>query len=145
MSSSPESPRTYLDSNVFILAIAYKGRKPDAAKDLLLKMVRGELRGVTSSLTVDEVVWSVLKNTGKRDVAIEQGERLFKLANLLIVSVDAQSVLRGLSLMRAHRELKPRDAIHAGVCMNKGISIIHSDDPDFDSIPGLRRIGLTAG
>jgi len=33
--------------------------------------------------------------------------------------------------MRAHRELKPKDAIHAGVCMNE----VHSDDPDFDNIP----------
>jgi len=29
--------------------------------------------------------------------------------------------------------------------MSKGIYVIHSDDPDFDGIPGLRRIGLTAG
>jgi predicted nucleic acid-binding protein len=44
--------------------------------------------------------------------------------------------------MKSHTNLKPRDAIHAGVCLNKNVSTIYSDDPDFDSIPNITRIPL---
>ncbi len=142
MSNSSERPTVYLDSNVFILPALYTGKKSDIARRILLSIVRGELKGVTSTLTIDEVVWAVLRKTKKRELAIGQGERLFRLANLLIVAVDPQSVLRALGLMRSNPNLKPRDAIHAGVCLNKGISKLYTDDPHFDAIPKLTRIPL---
>ena len=143
MTSSNRGNIVYLDSNVFILPVIYSGKKPKMAKKVLLDMVGGKIRGLTSSLTIDEVVWVVFKKTGKRGLAIDQGERIFSLANLQVISVDPQSVLRGLGLMRSHPNLTPRDAVHAGVCLNKNVSTIYSDDPDFDSIPGITRIPLT--
>ena len=143
MTSSNERKVAYLDSNVFILPALYSGRKPDIAKRTLLDMITGRLKGITSSLTIDEVVWVIFRKTGKRELAIDQGERVFRFPNLQVISVDPQSVLRGLGLMRSHPELKPRDAIHAGVCLNRNISKIYSDDPDFDSIPEITRIPLT--
>lgn len=142
MTSSSSKPPVYLDSNIFILPVIYSGKKPEAAKNLLSEMVKGKLHGVTSSLTIDEVVWAVLEKTGDRPLAITQGERIFKLASLKIVAVDDQSVLRGLGLMRSYPRLKPRGAIHAGICLNRGMKTIHSDDPDFDCIPNIRRVAL---
>ena len=143
MSRSSEVGLVYLDSNVFILPALYSGKTPENAKKVLLDMVGGKLRGLTSSLTIDEVVCVLFKKTGDRGLAIDQGERVFSLANLQVVSVDPQSVLRGLGLMKTHPNLKPRDAIHAGVCLNKNLSTIYSDDPDFDPIPNITRIPIS--
>lgn len=128
----------YLDANVFIFAILNDGEKGDAARDLVTAVVKGDEGAVTSTLTVDEVVWSVMREE-PREVALAEGRRLVTMPNLRHLDVGRGEVAMSLMLMDAHEELDPRDAIHAACAISHGVYTVVSDDPDFDAVPDLER------
>jgi predicted nucleic acid-binding protein len=51
----------YLDSNVFIYPLLYKGKKATKAQNILNEMVLGKAPCITSSLTLDEIIWIIMK------------------------------------------------------------------------------------
>jgi len=132
----------YLDANVFVyLALAENSEsKAEAAKDIVQRVVEGSLVCATSSLTWDELVWSVKKFNGK-EVAKEEGRKFLSLPRLKIFGVGESTLYSAQDIVTSYG-LKPRDAIHAACCMENGIDEIISDDPDFDGIAGLKRIKL---
>ena len=73
---------TYLDSNVFILAALSDNSKAEKAKEVIKKIIMGQLEAATSSLTFDEVVWVVWKETKDRSLAIEEGLRILQFDNV---------------------------------------------------------------
>ncbi|MEA3201361.1 MAG: uncharacterized protein QOE90_2789 [Thermoplasmata archaeon] len=128
----------YLDANVLIYPVLHTGPKSDAAAALLARLEAGKEHAATSSLTLDEVLWVVGKNAG-RDVALRHAELVLGLPRLRILPVRDAEVRAALDLMRAHRKLSPRDAIHAATAMGAGIFTVVSDDADFDAVDGLER------
>jgi predicted nucleic acid-binding protein len=132
----------YLDANVFILASLYDDDAAEAAKRLLHNVITGKEQAITCSLTVDEVVWVLLKKTKNRDVAVAQGLRLFEMPHLEIIGISPEISFKSLQLMRKYLRIKPRDAIHAAAAIGAGIFRIASDDEDFDEIEELKRVKL---
>jgi predicted nucleic acid-binding protein len=132
----------YLDSNVFIFAALDSGPRGTKAAHLLEKIARGEEKGATCSLAVDEVVWNIFKYAGNRELAIELGARMVAISNLEIIAVTRKDIEYALALMRTYKQLKPRDAIHSAVCVTHGIDTIVSDDADFDNLKEVKRHGL---
>jgi len=130
----------YLDSNVFVYAAIYTGKKAENARDMLKSVVKGA-PAITSSLVIDEVVWAIWKEAG-RERAVREGMRMLRLPNLSIVAVDAKDTYFAMELMRKYTKLKPRDAIHLAVSINSGVFTIVSDDPDFDSVKEVKRENL---
>src|SRR5438067_148523 len=128
----------YLDANVFIYPVLHRGPKSEAAAALLARVEAGEEPAATSALTLDEVLWVVGKNAG-RDVALRHAQLLLDLPHLRIVPVRDTEVRSALDLMRAHRKLSPRDAVHAAAAIGAGIFTIVSDDSDFDPVSELTR------
>lgn len=94
----------------------------------------GKESAITSSLTLDEVAWTITKRTGDRNLAINICKDILDLPNLSIVDVKSKDVLKALNLMEKYPHLDPRDAIHVAVCHNANLSIIVSRDNDFDNI-----------
>jgi len=133
---------TYLDSNVFILAVFSNNNKAMKARELIKKGILSELSIATSSLTVDEVVWKIWKETKDRSLAIEEGLRLLQFDNLKIVKIDSDVLKAALNFMKDYKILKPRDAIHLAAALNAGASVIVSDDSDFDNIKEIKRKSL---
>lgn len=131
----------YLDANVFVFAVLDEGPRGERARALLRKVVGEDGRAATSTLAIDEVVWS-LQGEGPRDVAIQEGQRLMDLPNLEVFDVTAEDTFDALSLMEDEDTLDPRDAIHAAVAINHGIFTVVSDDPDLDGLPDVERQGL---
>ena len=132
----------YLDSNVFILAALSDNNKAIRAKELIKKIILGELMGVTSSLTIDEVVWSIWKETKNKELAVEAGLKILQFDNLRIVGIDANIMKASLNFMKNYKALKPRDAIHLAAALEAGASVIVSDDSDFDGIKEIKRKAL---
>lgn len=127
----------YLDSNVFIYPVLYEGMKAQKAKAILEGMVDGT-KYATAALTMDEVLRVVSRRASRRK-AIQVGMDILELPNLRILDVSGLDTLKAIELMEEHIELKPRDAIHAAVCLNNKMSIIVSDDDDFDNVDGIAR------
>jgi len=65
----------YLDSNVFIYPLIYDpDAEPKASMRVLNDVVSGRVRGITSVLTWDEVVWVMWRVVGF-DEAVKAGAR----------------------------------------------------------------------
>jgi len=131
----------YLDSNVFLYPVLYKGKKADRARTIMEEMVTGETACATASVTLDEVVW-ITSHQVSREKGREVGKRMLNLPNLKILDVRAVDLVLAFRMMELHDHLKPRDAIHAAVCLNAGISALVSDDDDFDGVEGIVRENL---
>ena len=133
---------TYLDSNIFILAALSTDRRAIRAKEIIRRVIIGELTAATSSLTVDEVVWSIWKETKDKNLAIEEGLRLLQFDNLRIIGIDSSIMKTSLHFMKYYKALKPRDAIHLAAALSVGSSVIISDDSDFDGLKEIKRKSL---
>jgi predicted nucleic acid-binding protein len=130
----------YLDSNVFLFAALHKGDTGNHAKALLKGVQSGALKAATSTLTYDEVYWSVRKHRGRED-ALRAGEALLGMSNLSVLDVTLEVVWGAQRLLEVHN-LGPRDAIHAACAISKGIRTMVSEDPDFDRVKVIKRTTL---
>ncbi|OQX19985.1 MAG: hypothetical protein BWK75_05175 [Candidatus Altiarchaeales archaeon A3] len=87
----------YMDSNVFIYAALYPDVKGDNARKLIGKIENGEVIGVTSSLTFDEVFW-IVKKERNFDMALEAGKALLLMRNLKFLTVDNSVIWQAYNL-----------------------------------------------
>ncbi len=125
---------------MFILAaLSSEGRGKSAAR-ILQETINGA-HAVTSTVTIDEVLWALWKQTGDRKNAIRQANRIFHLSNLSIAPLTSEISRFSLQLLEANPSLKPRDAIHYATALSFGLRTIVSDDSDFDKTT-LKRVGL---
>ena len=129
----------YLDANFFVIATIAEDEKGVRARAIANEIIKGKL-AITSSLTIDEVMWVLLKKQFKHDIR-PIVEEIYGMKNLEIKEVPAGIPLRALDFMEKH-DLKPRDAFHLAIMEHFGVKEIVSDDADFDDIPGIKRIKI---
>lgn len=133
----------YLDSNVFIYPVLYSPEtteKSKKARELLLKIEKGEIKAYTSTLTWDEVVY-VLTRTMGREEGTSMGRKLLGFPNLEFIDVDTLTISMAQSLIDKYH-LRPRDSIHIASALNKNVKTIISDDKDFDKVAEITRSPL---
>jgi hypothetical protein len=133
----------YIDSNVFIYPAIYQTesqQKAKKAKEILLKIEKGEISAHTSTLTWDEVVWVVGKLLS-RDDGINQGKKLLGFPNLEFINVDEGILTLAQNLLNKYK-LSPRDSIHAASAVSRKIKAVISDDKDFDQVKEITRAPL---
>ncbi len=131
----------YIDANVFIYPAIYdedEVKEAKHAKNVLLKIAKGDMKACSASLTWDEIVW-VVRKISDSICAKEEGEKFLTFPNLKIVNVDRKVVGRAQELVEQY-DLKPRDAIHVACAIENGIREIVSTDNDFDRVKEIRRI-----
>ena len=134
--------RAYIDSNIFVFAVLDEGVRGSNARELFKEIARGEVEGVTSALTIDEIVWTLLGLKKDRELARTQGLRFLELMNLDVVPVSKEEVSAALHLMKKY-PLRPRDAIHVTVALAQKCQVIVSDDADFDVVEEIKRKKIT--
>jgi hypothetical protein len=133
----------YVDSNVFIYPVIYgpeAQEKARNAREILLRIEKGELKAYTSTLTWDEVVWVVGRALG-RDDGTSQGRKLLGFPNLEFIDVDKRTLSSAQMLLDKY-QLKPRDSLHLASAMNKNIKTVISDDEEFDRVKEVERTPL---
>jgi predicted nucleic acid-binding protein len=55
--------------------------------------------------------------------------------------MDKEIIHMAQKIFEKH-DVGPRDSIHAASAISNGVGEIISDDPDFDKIKGVKRLGL---
>jgi|Deesub1362A_J573_1020465.scaffolds.fasta_scaffold04086_2 hypothetical protein len=128
----------YLDSNIFIYAILYKGELAEKSMKYLRMASEGEFKAYTSSLTWDEVVYAVRKVAGIEE-SIKAGKILLKIPFLEFLDVDHAICEEAQKLVEKYK-LFPRDAIHAAFALKYCDGTIISNDADLDVVELLKRI-----
>ena len=130
--------RVFVDANVFMYAVgaAHPHKTPSVR---LLESIAGD--GVESVTDVE-----VLHELLYRYWAVKQLEQGLALCDqvvrviLTVLPVGMSDVWVAKQLLAQHRTIEPRDAIHAAVMLNHGLTHLYSYDHHFDHIPGLQRV-----
>ncbi|MCP8308551.1 MAG: type II toxin-antitoxin system VapC family toxin [archaeon] len=133
----------YLDSNIFLYTILYDSKlnpKAKKAVSILSSVEEGRIKGTSSLLTWDEVVWVAWKLVGY-EYALKASASILRMPNMNFVGVDERVILKAHELVERYK-LKPRDAIHISTALLIGEKEIISDDEEFDVVKGIKRIPL---
>src|SRR3989338_4105391 len=128
----------YLDTNIFLYPQTGTDILSRACTILLEKAANEEIEAGTSVLTWDEFNYALRKKIGKL-AASEQSKLFLRLPGIIFFPATKEVIAKAQEIVELYR-LDPRDAIHAATAiLNKCDSIV-SDDKDFDSVKGLKRI-----
>ncbi len=128
----------YLDANCFIYASTDESKIGQKARKIIQDIKIGVYeKAYSSTLTVDEFLWSVQKEVG-RELAAEGADIFLTLQNFQLINIDAEIISKAINLYK-EKKLDPRDAIHLAAMQSKNIKTIISSDPDFDKIKSIKR------
>ena len=129
------SPKLYLDANVFITAYETTGARSDHAWWLLDSVENGDLRAVTSELTLAELLVRPLRE-GAADLADAYRSIIRAASSFELVAVSRDVLIAAAQLRADHRALKLPDAIHVATAVRQLCQAFVTDD---------RRMSLPSG
>lgn len=134
-------PRVYLDANVFIAAYETQGARSDHAWWLLDAIEDGELLGVTSELTLAEILVRPFEEED-RDLVQSYQDIISSADCLEVPAVTRQVLLEAAMLRSMRRSLRLPDAIHVASARLNSCGYIVSDDRRLPFAPGLELVQL---
>lgn len=155
----PKGSAIFVDANVFHLYLRGPRGIRDKCTRLLERIERGEVRGYTSALVLDELAYKLLLRRieethrrnplevmgedpsaiGKSSTYVDEGLNIvLGIKGLEVLAVERRHVEEFVAHMKKY-SLLPRDALHLSSMMAIGCKDIASTDGDFDSVPGIVR------
>ena len=128
---------TLVDSNIIMYAAGapHPNKAPSVA--LLERIAAGSVEAVVDAEVLQEIMhrYRALRRWDDWRRAYDLTRQLFPV----VVPVTAGVLDRARSLLDADDQIMARDALHAAVVLNEGLTAIWSFDSDFDRIPGIVR------
>ena len=131
-----EETKIYLDANIFIYATVNTQEIGNKCRSLLKEIEIGKIKGITSCLTFDEIIWILRKIAPEK--VLESARNILNL-NIKFMEVNKNILYKLVDLIEKYK-LKPRDAIHLATMELNNCKTIISEDSDFDKIPEIERI-----
>ena len=130
--------RVFIDVNLLMYSAGAHHLYKEPSIQLLRRVANGQLNAVIDTEILQELLYRYwhLK-------ILDQGIVLMNYAVQAIptiLPVAKFDLLLGATLLTQYHLIEPRDAIHAAVMLNHGITQIYSYDRHFDSITGIRRM-----
>lgn len=127
----------YIDSNIFIFAATNKGKLGQNCREIIRLINEQKIACAASFLVVDEVMWILKKSVGK-DSAIKITKAMLSTP-IKWIEIDKLVIIKMINIYEK-TTLDPRDAIHISSMKKVGLSVIVSEDDDFDKVDGIERI-----
>lgn len=130
--------RVFIDVNVLMYSAGALHPYKEPSIGLLRKVANGGLDAVIDTEILQEILY--------RYWHLKILDQVITLVNRVvhtipvILPVTKLDALLSTTLLAEHPPIEPRDAIHAAIMLNHGISQIYSYDRHFDSIPGINRL-----
>jgi hypothetical protein len=128
----------FIDTNVVMYALGGSHPLREPCKRILEKIKAKSILVVTNTEVLQEILHRYF-SIGRATL----GEIAYKSMSqfcMLILPVKLQDTDSALELLKKHKDITSRDAIHAATMINSGMKDIISADPHFDLISGIRRI-----
>ena len=119
-------PKVYLDANFFIYVLEAAEPWARAAREVLEALDRGELKAVTSELSLAECLVKPLE-LRQSDIA-EAYLEFLKDHRFLTVGPVTREILIEAARLRGLSRIKLPDAIHAATALQKGCSSFLTND-----------------
>ena len=127
----------FIDSNIpmYVAGRDHPHREP--SRRLLERVRTGELEACTSTEVLQEILYrySALRR-------IDLAQRVYDLfvqVCPVVLPVTLADTDRAKQLLSDVQSIGARDAIHAAVMLNNGVSRIATFDRAFDTVPGMER------
>ncbi len=130
----------YIDSNIFIFAATDKGKLGQNCREIIRLINEQKIACAASFLVVDEVIWILKKSVGK-DTAIKITKAMLSMP-VKWIAIDKSVIIKMINIYEK-TTLDPRDAIHISSMKKVGLSVIVSEDDDFDKVDGIERINAS--
>jgi predicted nucleic acid-binding protein len=149
----------FVDTNIFVYALARRHRHKRKCNDLLVQINHGDIAGFTSSTVINELFHTVLVGDVRRRYQLKKEEVIgfiknnpqviseTKVAykamddvfdsNMVILSVNFEVLKKARELSEKY-DLLLSDAIHAATCKIYAISDMATNDADFDRVDFIR-------
>lgn len=127
----------YIDSNIFIFAATDEGELGENCRGIIELINEHRITCAASYLVVDEVIWVLKKLVGKDD-AIKITKAMLSMP-IKWIDIDRSVIIKMMDIYK-NTKLDPRDTIHVSSMKEAGLSIIVSEDRDFDNMGGVERI-----
>lgn len=131
----------YIDTVVFATSLLSADKDGLNARKLIERIETGKINAFTSLMTTDELMWVIKKNRNK-EYAADSCKSLLQMPHLKFIDITKSIMIETIDAF-AHTNLKPRDALHYATMKQNEIRVIVSEDSDFDSIEGIKRINIT--
>lgn len=150
----------YVDSNIFIYDATGHIKYSAACKDFLKRIEKGELQGITSAITLSEVLQKlILIEVGEREnIGIGQALRHIKQKPEILASLDKPidainkiEKIRNLRIVPLTNEIAASakdyvkstylmsiDSVHVATMKAHGIKNIATNDSDFERVDFLK-------
>lgn len=130
----------FVDSNIPMYVAGRDHPLKEPARRFLAKVQSGRVEACTSTEVLQEILYRYV-GLKRRDIAL----RVYDLFLQLCAQVFAVTIAdtdRARILLAETDKIGVRDAIHAAVMLNNGLTEIASFDAAFDDIEGIARIDL---
>jgi hypothetical protein len=130
--------RVLIDANVPMYAAGVEHPLKSPSLRVLEAAACGRIVAVTDAEVLQEIMhrYALLNSRDKGADVVE----LFVQILQDVLPVTREDMAQALVLYREHSNVQTRDAVHAAVMANHGITAIVTADRHFDLFPGLRRI-----
>ena len=129
----------YIDTNVFLAAYETVGARSDHAFWILSAIEQGEIRGVTSELTLAELLPRPLEESNN-DLVEAYKQLLNSGPNMEVHPVTRETLIASASLRAGRHGFKLPDAIHCATALRARCSALITDDQRMPKSIGIRII-----
>ncbi|MFH1322467.1 MAG: PIN domain-containing protein [Methanobacteriota archaeon] len=160
LSLIPSGTSIFIDANIFLFDIFEDPDFGDASYDFIKKIESLEIKGYTSTLVLDEVLFKMIlmEASNKLNVSMKNVVRLLKkepdkldalekswenikeiqnMENLTIFGVTPAIFKDAVEIAQTYK-LLPHDATHAAVAKKMNIRNIATNDEDFERLDFLK-------
>ena len=134
------SAQYYIDSNIFIFSVIDTQVLGNKCREILKKAHQGQIKGISSCLVLDEILWNLKKLNIKNYLDICKN---FLDLNIKFIEVTKITLHKSLDIISKYN-LKPRDSIHIATMNLLGLQKIISEDSDFDKVLDIKRVNILA-
>lgn len=135
--------RVYLDTNVFIAAYETQHSPADHAWRILTAIEDGEFTGVTSELTLAELLVNPIERRNY-ELAQRYQEIISPAMGFDVPTIDREVLIEAATLRAVQKSLRLPDAIHLATARLNQCTHMVSDDRRLRDASGLAIVQLAA-
>jgi len=128
----------FIDANIIMYTVGKEHKYKKPCSVLIRRIAEENIVVASDTEVLQEILyryWLISEFERARETYSD-----FKSLVSLMFPVTIDDVDLAFELLERHQNIQPRDAIHAAVMLNNGLTRICSTDVHFDEIKGIERI-----
>jgi predicted nucleic acid-binding protein len=138
MGAMNDSSLIFLDANIVMYCLGKEHLLKAPCLRIIEQVRDGQILVCTSTEVQQETLYRYYRQ--KRQDIGDQAYRLLTDLSHVVYPVTSEDMEQAFSLLHEVHDIEVRDAVHAAVMLNNGLTHILSADDHFDRIAGVTRV-----